>query len=132
MPPLYPEWAFRCQASRRNLGFGSGVTQRGQEARMQGRQQIWIAGLAALVLTALMLAIPARAHVRVFVGGGYGVPIVTPYAYPYYPAPYAYPYYNYYTYTEPVPPPGFVPGHWEWRRDSYGGRIRVWVPAHLD
>lgn len=84
--------------------------------------------IAALALAALMLITPGRAHahVRVVVGGRFGVPFVAPYPVYYYPAPYPY-----YYYTEPVPPPGFVPGRWEWRTDRYGGRIRVWVPAHL-
>lgn len=84
---------------------------------------------AALALAASLLLAPAgaRAHVGVFVGGGYPgyyYPYAYPYADPYYP----YPYY----YTEPTPPPGFVAGHWEWRKDAYGRQVPVWVPAHLD
>lgn len=97
---------------------------------MQARRTRW---LVALALLALLLWSPARAgaHVRVFVGAGFGVPYPA-YAYPYpYAYPYTYPYSPPVYYREPVPPPGFVPGHWESRWDPYGNRIRVWVPAHL-
>jgi hypothetical protein len=85
----------------------------------------------------LAAASPAEAGVRVFVGGVFGYP--GPYAYypyPYvYPYPYAYPYavpvpYPYVAYPE-VPPPGWVPGRWEWQRDAWGRPIQVWVPPHL-
>jgi hypothetical protein len=100
---------------------------------MLERRQRWIGPVAALALAALMLATPARvaARVHVFVGGRFGVPIVV--RYPGYYGPYSYyPPPQYYYPTESVPPPGFVPGRWEWGTDRYGGRIRVWVPAHLD
>ncbi|HLK10024.1 MAG TPA: hypothetical protein VKW76_01445 [Candidatus Binatia bacterium] len=78
---------------------------------------------AAAVLTT---AAPAAAHWRggVYIG-----------AYPYYPAYYPYPYYPYpyyyYGYGYDLPPPGWVPGHWELRVDDSGRRVRVWVPTHL-
>jgi len=104
---------------------------------MHARRTRWSIGMALL---ALLLWSPARAaaHVGVFVGGGGGYP----YAYPYYPYAYSYPYAPYaypYAYPppvyyapQPVPPPGFVQGHWESRWDPYGNRVRVWVPGHLN
>ena len=85
-------------------------------------------GTAALVLVLLVgAAAPAAAHVDVFVGGAFGFPA--------YPAPY---YYGC-VYTAPypyvaypgLPPPGWVPGHWEWRYDAWGRAVQVWMPAHL-
>ena len=83
--------------------------------------------MAALVLSAVSVAAPAAARVRVFVGGAVGVPA---WGYPYPP-----PYYYYPPYAVPYeagpPPPGWEAGHWEWRYDPSGRRYRVWVPPHL-
>jgi hypothetical protein len=96
--------------------------------------------VVAGALFALLLAAgaPASAHTRVFIGAGFGVPAYgAPYAYaPYgYPYPYAYPYpyYGGYYYGGGygVPPPGWEPGHWEWRRDAGGRSIQVWTPPYL-
>ncbi|MFI5396175.1 MAG: hypothetical protein ACHQ9S_11645 [Candidatus Binatia bacterium] len=96
--------------------------------------------LAAFSLVLLgVFAAPARAHVHVFVGGAFGVPIYPyPYIRPYpyvsaYPYP-AYPVYNGYALIGPpagIPPPGWVRGHWAWRHAGWGRRFRAWVPAHL-
>ncbi len=102
---------------------------------MRERYRGRIGGAAALVLLASLVFVSARpASARVFVGGAIGVPLYpySPYpAYyygPYYaPYPYAYPYY----YNPAAVPPGWEPGHWEWRQDAGGRSIRVWVPAHL-
>jgi len=82
--------------------------------------------MAAALLGVLLLgsARPASARVHVFVGGAVGFPAY-PYPYPYY-YPYAVPYPAY-----EVPPPGWVPGQWEWRYDPSGRTYRVWVPPHL-
>jgi hypothetical protein len=83
---------------------------------------------AALVMSAAAPA-AARVGVGIYVGGpawGYPAPYGG-YPYPYY-APYAPPYPSAYPY---VPPPGWVPGRWEWRYDPWGRRYRVWVPPHL-
>jgi hypothetical protein len=102
-------------------------------------------GVLALVLVGLFAA-PARAHVHVFIGGVFGLPLpVYPYvltyrdvpAYPYaYVAPYSYrpyPLYGGYAVVAPpaVPPRAWARGHWAWRRGSSGRRIPVWVPTHL-
>jgi hypothetical protein len=92
---------------------------------------------AAIVAMALVLSsvAPAAAHGRVVVGLGFGYPA---YAYPYaYPYPYYYPYPYPYAYAAPypgvdyVPPPGWIPGHWERRYDQSGRSYRAWVPGHL-
>ena len=93
------------------------------------------------VLLLLALAAPARAHVGVVIGGGFGYPAWPYYYGPYAFGPYPYPYYAPYPYPYPYPvyscgpygnpPPGFTQGHWEWRADGRGGRIRVWVPGYL-
>jgi hypothetical protein len=86
-----------------------------------------IASIALALLAAG--ALPAAAHVRVFVGGS--LPL---YAYPY--PVYSYPAYSYpppipgFEY-ETIPPPSWAPGRWEWQRDTFGRRYRVWVPPHL-
>jgi len=86
-------------------------------------------------------------HGGAHVYGGFGFPAY-PYPYSYgYPYPYRYPYgypelypYAPYSYYYPSPPyagaaevlpPGWVAGHWAWRRDAWGRRVRVWVPPHL-
>jgi len=103
---------------------------------MHARRMGWLIGMALLVLL-LWSPTRAAAHVGVFVGGGWGYP----YQYPYYPYAYSYPYPYAYPYAypppvyyapQPVPPPGFVPGHWESRLDPYGNHVRVWVPGHLN
>lgn len=95
-----------------------------------------------LALAVLALAVvgpftaPASAHVRVFVGGAFGVPV---YPYPYvrpYPYIHAYPYppypvYGGYPVIGPpagVPPPGWVRGHWAWRHGDAGlmATTRIW------
>src|SRR5262245_28939074 len=89
---------------------------------------LWCLAGAILVLLALAPA-PANAHSRVFITGTFGVPFYGypfsyPY-YPYYPAPYP-------VYVAPsVPPPGWDPGHWEYRHDPWGRNVPVWVPEHL-
>jgi hypothetical protein len=90
----------------------------------------------ALFVLLLAAAVPASAHTRVFIGAGFGVPAYgAPYAYaPYgYPYAYPYPYYGGYYYGGGygVPPPGWEPGHWEWRRDAGGRSIQVWTPPYL-
>jgi len=101
-------------------------------------------GAIAVVLVGLFAA-PARAHVRVFIGGVFGLPLpVYPYAstypyvagYPYaYVAPYypPYPVYGAYAVVAPaaLPPPAWARGHWARRRGPWGRHTRVWVPAHL-
>jgi hypothetical protein len=85
--------------------------------------------LATILAAALLFgaAAPARARRLVVLGGVVAAPAVP---YPYYPygppvGPFAY-------WTSPdTPPPGWEPAHWEWRADSAGRSIAVWVPAHL-
>ncbi len=92
--------------------------------RRHGRRWLYVVAVVALVIT-LGTAAPARAHVRVFVGGAFGFPVYPAYPYYYYPYPYpAYPY-------DGVPPPGWDPGHWEWRQNRWGRWVEVWVPPHL-
>lgn len=99
-------------------------------------------GVLALVLVGFS-AVPARAHVHLFIGGVFGLPLpVYSYApaYPYPPIPsYAYsvPYYppypvngGYAIVAPPVPPRVWVRGHWAWRSGPWHRRARVWVPAH--
>jgi hypothetical protein len=97
---------------------------------MTSRRSRWAAGAVALLAT-VPLATPAQA--RVFVGGWIGPPVIAvpgPYPYPY-PYPYA-PLYPVYPYGgAPVPPAGWVPGHWEVRQDPSGQSVRVWVPSYL-
>lgn len=96
----------------------------------------WTAGrwLTTVVFTVMLLgvvAMPASAHVRVFLG--FGLPVYPyPYAYSYAPppGPPCYAPYPYVAYGAPVPP-GWVRGHWGWRADPWGRRIRVWAPRHL-
>jgi hypothetical protein len=92
----------------------------------RGGQVLVVVALALVLVGAA--AVPARAHTRVIVGGTFGVPVYPPYPYyyPYYPYPYPP-----YSYAPAVPPPGWDPGHWEWRYDAWGRPLRVWVPAHL-
>jgi hypothetical protein len=98
---------------------------------MTSRRPRW-AGAAALLAT-VPLATPAPEQARVFVGGWIGPPVLAvpgPYPYPY-PYPYV-PVYPVYPYGgAPVPPPGWVPGHWEVRQDPSGQSMRVWVPSYL-
>jgi hypothetical protein len=83
--------------------------------------------MALAALLVLLSTAPASARVRVYIGGAFGYPYAYPaYAYPYY----AYPPYPYGV-TPAVPPPGWAPGHWEYRYDPYGRRYRAWVPPHL-
>jgi len=84
----------------------------------------------ALATSVLCTPAPARAHTRVVVGVGgvLGVPAFAPYPYPY---PYFYPYPGPIFVSPGIPPPGWVPGGWEWQTDAWGRRYRVWVPAHL-
>src|SRR5713101_7594520 len=82
------------------------------------------AGIAVLVLMLVsILAMPASAHVRVFVGGVIGLP---GYSYPYPYGSYVYPPYPHYA-PYPVsggaPPCGWVRGHWVWRHDAGGRRV---------
>ena len=84
--------------------------------------------IAAAILAVALLGSPDRAdaHGRVFIGGAFGVPVY-PVA-PYYYSPYYYPYpYSGYS----VPPPGWDPGHWEWRQNRWGRWVEVWIPPHL-
>jgi hypothetical protein len=85
----------------------------------------WIAA-ASLAVALLGGAGQADAHTRVFIGGTFGVPIYP--VGPYYYSPYYYPY-PYAGYS--VPPPGWDPGHWEWRQNRWGRRVEVWIPPHL-
>ena len=96
----------------------------------------WLVRLTCVVVLTLAMAgaspRPADAHTRVFLGLGAYAP------YPSYPYAYSYPAYGpYYSpyrasgYVD-VPPPGWVPGHWAYRHDRSGRRVRVWVPGHLD
>jgi hypothetical protein len=88
-----------------------------------------VLAVAAIILGT---AVP-RAHARVFVHGFFPVPFAYapyPYAYPVYaypPYPYAYPY----PVSPAIPPPGWEPGHWEWRTNRWGRRVEVWIPPHL-
>ncbi|MGH7895380.1 MAG: hypothetical protein ACREQL_11980 [Candidatus Binatia bacterium] len=75
----------------------------------------------------LFAAAPAGAHVRAFVGWP-----VYPVPFGYYAQyPYAYPSPTYVYGADPVPPAGWVAGHWEWRRGPWGRPVRVWVPPYL-
>jgi hypothetical protein len=101
-------------------------------------------GVLALVLVGVFAA-PARAHVHVFIGGVFGLPLPAyPYVttYPYVPAyPYAYvapgypryPLYGGYAVLAPpaVPPRAWARGHWAWRGGPRNRHVRVWVPSHL-
>jgi len=101
-------------------------------------------GVLALLLVGLFAA-PARAHLHVFIGGAFGLPLpMYPYvsAYPYapphpyvYAAPYypPYPVYGGYAVVGPpaVPPRAWARGHWAWRPGPWHRRARVWVPTHL-
>ena len=69
----------------------------------------------------------AEAHGRIFVGNGPVYPWPYPYSappvyYPAVPAPWVSP---------DLPPPGWVPGHWERNYDGAGRPYDVWVPPHL-
>ena len=98
----------------------------------------WL-GLCVLAMVLVgSSAVPASAHVRVFIGGAFGVPVY-PYAYTYpypyasaqpYPYAYGYPYYPPYVGFGVTVPPGWVGGHWGWRHDHFGHRGRIWVPSH--
>ena len=89
------------------------------------------APIFATVVMLSSVAVPARAHTRVFVQGFFPVPYAyAPYAfygYPPYPYPYAYPY----AVSPAVPPPGWETGHWEWRKNRWGRWVEVWIPPHL-
>jgi len=111
-------------------------------ARMApGRWQWWVSGslnrwlCAAALFGALVggLTTPAHAHTHFYFG--FSLPVY-PYAYaapyPYYAPPYyAYPSFPSYYYAPAPPPAGWARGHWAWRYDAWGRRVRVWVPAHL-
>ena len=90
---------------------------------MRSRRRLWSRAIAGTALALGLLAVPSRAsaHVRFFVGG----PI---YPGPYYYSPYYYPY-PYVGYA--VPPPGWDPGHWEYRKNRWGRWVEVWIPPHL-
>ena len=118
-------------SARKGVGVrlpSSALCPRNRDRARVLRSRVWVSrrvGVTAAIVATLLVgsAIPASARVRVFVGGAVGLPY--PYPYYYYP-PYApYPSYE-------VPPPGWVPGHWEWRYDPRGRRYRAWVPQHLD
>ena len=99
------------------------------EATTRWRVLRWVCTIGLALVLVGGLVVPARAHVRVFIGGVLGVP-----AYPY---PYAYAYaapppcYRPYPYTGYVVPPARVRGHWAWRHDAWGRRIHVWVPPYV-
>ncbi len=84
----------------------------------------WLSAITAIALVLLLGAVAPAGATRVIIGGAFGVPV-----YPYY-YPYAYPY-PYYPYDYGVPPPGWDPGHWEWRQNRWGRWVEVWVPPHL-
>lgn len=95
----------------------------------KGTHALWrwvCAGVLALVLVGGVAA-PASAHVRVFIGGVFGLPIY-PYPYAYAAPTYAYPYPPYPAYAPyAVPsPPVWVGGHWVWRHDHFRGHGRAW------
>ena len=95
-------------------------------ARIVTARAATILGLGVLLLS---MPAPASAHARVFVGGVFGFPGPYPYPYAY---PYYYPYPAPYPWAYPdTPPPGWVPGRWEWRSDQWGRRYPAWIPAHL-
>jgi hypothetical protein len=87
----------------------------------------------AAALLVLSGAAPVSAHGRVVIGAGIGFPVYAyPYAYPYpYPYYYSYPYVGPSPWVDYAPPPGWLPGQFEWRYDPSGRRYRAWVPAHL-
>jgi hypothetical protein len=110
--------------------------------RLRGR--LFVCGLALLLVGAS--AVSASADSQFYFGSS--APLPGPaYAYPSpnaYPYPYAYAYpraYRYYGPVGPYPPacvncavvlrPRRARGHWAWRRDACGRRVRVWVPPHL-
>jgi hypothetical protein len=85
-------------------------------------------GLLALVLVG-GVATPASAHVRVFIGGVFGLPIY-PYPYAYAAPTYAYPYSPYPVYAPyaaPLPPV-WVGGRWASRHEHFRGHSRAWGP----
>jgi hypothetical protein len=91
-----------------------------------GRRVITVGLAVALIGT---IALPARAHVRVFLG--FGLPVAPyPYAYSYAPPRCDAPYPPYVAYGA-VPPPAWVPGYWTWRVGPWGRRARAWVPARV-
>jgi hypothetical protein len=98
-------------------------------ARKCWHPEHWVFGLLVGLMLLGFSAAPARAHVRPFLGVGLPVPVYT-YAYPY-ASPYSYRHDTYYSPRRlygGAPP---VCGHWAWRHDAWGRRIRFWVPAHL-
>jgi hypothetical protein len=93
----------------------------------------WLATVAFVCTLIAVVAAPASAGVRFFLGAGgaYGFPVYAPPAYGC-PIPGSYPRYYppYAAYWPPAPVPApvwGVHGHWAWRRGPWG-RVRVWVP----
>jgi hypothetical protein len=98
---------------------------------MTGSRRHGVPLVAAFVLlVALAAAAPATAQLqgRVFIGG-FAAPYFYPF--PFFPAYYPYPYWGYGYGAYGIPPPGWAAGRWEWRSDSEGRHVRVWVPSHL-
>ena len=113
------------------------------QIRGRGGRGLCVAALTLALMTAF--AVPASAHTSFFFGLSLPLPVYSypapVYSYPapayvpypvYAPPPYSYaPYAAYAPYPAYVGPPGWVGAHWAWRRDPWGRRARVWVPAHL-
>ena len=104
-------------------------TQRDQPVR-QGRSTVrrWLSTIVLVVVFLGTMAVPARAHVRVFLG--FGLPVAPyPYAYSYAPPPCYAPYPPYVAYGA-VPPPAWVQGYWTRPVGPWWRHTRVWVPSH--
>jgi hypothetical protein len=96
------------------------------------RVRLLLITLVAALLVGAAAPRRAEAHSRVFIGIGPGYSYPYSYPYSYYPPPPVY-----YQPVAPwvawpdVPPPGWVPGHWERHHDRSGRPYDVWVPPHL-
>jgi hypothetical protein len=99
-------------------------------ARTRGRPAVrWLSTVGCALGLLGVVAMPASAHVRVFLGFGLP-PYPYPYAYAPVPAPPCYaPFLPFVAYG--APPAGWVRGHWAWGVGLGGRRVRVWVPPHL-
>lgn len=91
--------------------------------------------LVVLLLAGLLVSVvaPRSAHARASIFVGISGPVYPyPHAYPYYyPPPVLYPVPAPWVAVPDVPPPGWVPGHWERHYDAAGRPYDVWVPPHL-
>ncbi len=114
----------------------SATRKSGSRSRWRGLRWLGLCVLAIVLIVGP--AVPASAHVGVFIGGAFGVPVY-PYAYTYpYPYAYAQPYPYAYGYPYPYYPPPYVGfgfavrpgwggGHWP---HGHFGHRGVWAPSH--